>query len=444
MKVKFCVILLLVYSTCFAGGWDNSLIGARSAGLGTAFAGIADNASAIYYNSAGLSFAEARAQFILCGKSLFPTHTYVSPNGEKVTSEIQATLVELFTYYRVNDRWTLGFGMFTPYAGGGVKWPEEEIGYSIEGYIGTIALSPTISLKLFHDLSVGFNVNYYYIVSRQTINDPYGVYIKDRFEMPGDFDPALLKVEDFYLNADEKGTEYAFTGSLFYKPNNKFSFGLTYHGPTNVHLNGTSKIDGNAVYDILPPFLSIPIQMNGSYESSTSFYLPASYALGISYRIKPKLLIAAEYDYYFWSELRYVEKLNSSVPIFIDGIPLEESGMLPDGEESLIWAYQEPLGFNDSYYLKFGAEYLYSERLTLRFGTSYDNGKVSKDAFSFTNIDVTKLNFTAGLGYNLGMFDINFAGFIQIGNEEKVPANPNDETYDLDSVGILASIVSSL
>lgn len=410
MRVKTFMLALLIYSSAMAGGWDNSLIGARSAGLGTAFVGIANNATAIYYNSAGLAYIEPRAQFIICGKQYHPTHTYVNPTGKKITSKIDATLVELFTYYRFSDRVTLGFGLFTPYAGGGIKWSEKDLGYSLKGSIGTIALSPTLTYKLFPDLAIGLNFNYLYFVSTQSINDPNRV-----FTPPGGFPSGYLEK----LDADEKGSEHTFTISIFYRPNNTASMGFTYHGPTEVDLAGKSNIKVS-----IP---GTPLSFEKSCDSFTYFYLPQSYAFGFCYRLKPKLLIATEIDYFLWSKLRSVKKVVKNTPPA--GLDIE---------------YNESLGFNNSYYLKFGAEYLYSEKITLRFGTSYDNGKVSKEAYSITNIDVTKINFLAGLGYNMGIFNINIAGFYSIGREESVPATPNDEKYDLDSVGILASIVSDL
>lgn len=444
MRMKAFMLMCLIHTSVFAGGWDNSLIGARSAGLGTAFVGVANNATAIYYNTAGLAFAEPRAQVIICGKSYHPTHTYVSSTGKKVTSDISAQLVELFTYYHLNERWTLGFGMFTPYAGGGMKWTEDEIGYSIDGAMGTVSLSPTLTLKLFPDLAIGMNYNYYYVVSTQKVHDPTGEYIIDRFELPGGlFAPENLTIENFKLNANENGYEHSYTGSIFYKPNDKFSFGFTYHGPMQVNITGMSQVDGVAQY-IQFPIPPINITFKGDYESGTRFYIPASYAVGVSYRIQPKLLVAAEYDYYLWSKLKSVDKINTNMPVFINGIPIEETGLLPEEADVNDWIYSEPLGFNNSYYIKFGTEFTYSEKLTLRLGTSYDNGRVTKEAYSITNIDVTKLNFLAGFGYKLGSFDFNVAGFIQIGREERVSVSQGDEKYDLDTMGILASIVSNL
>ncbi len=456
MKLGNITLILLFGTSVYAGGWDNSLIGARSAGMGTAFVGIADDASAIYYNAAGLAYAEPRAQFILCGKSYYPTHTFINSAGDKATSEIQATLFEMFTYYHVNERWTLAFGMYTPYAGGGMKWSREKIGYEINGAIGTISFTPTIALKVLPNLSMGLNLNYYHIISHQKVYDPSGGYIMERFELPGGFfEKKNLNVHDFHLNADEKGYEYTFSGSLFYKPNNVFAFGFTYHGKTNVHIKGISKIDGQAEYELLP-LPPIPITFLGDYPSGTRFHLPASYALGLSYRILPKVTLSAEYDYYYWSKLRNVEKINENLPVFISGekinenlpvfisgMPLKDTGLLPPDSDDIDWIYDEPLGFNNSYYLKLGAEYSYTEKMTLRFGTSYDSGKVSQEAYSITNIDVIKYNFLAGIGYKIGMFDFNIAGFVQIGKQEKVHALPFDEKYDLDSMGILASFESS-
>ncbi|MFQ6038753.1 MAG: hypothetical protein ACE5LV_09065, partial [Candidatus Aminicenantales bacterium] len=56
-KGVFSAIAILgLASGLLGGGWNNTLMGARAIALGAAFAGLADDPSAVYYNPAGLVF----------------------------------------------------------------------------------------------------------------------------------------------------------------------------------------------------------------------------------------------------------------------------------------------------------------------------------------------------------------------------------------------------
>jgi len=54
MKKVIAGALLLLIGSLYAGGWDNEVMGVRQLGMGSIFAGIADDATAIFYNPAGI------------------------------------------------------------------------------------------------------------------------------------------------------------------------------------------------------------------------------------------------------------------------------------------------------------------------------------------------------------------------------------------------------
>ena len=60
---SFVLVLIFISGCLFAGGWNNTLMGCRAVALGAAFAAIADDPSAIYYNPAGMVFQE-KLQFL--------------------------------------------------------------------------------------------------------------------------------------------------------------------------------------------------------------------------------------------------------------------------------------------------------------------------------------------------------------------------------------------
>jgi long-chain fatty acid transport protein len=81
MKVKLILSVMAVSILCptlWGGGWNNTLMGARAIAMGAAFAGVADDPSAIYYNPAGLAFQNSRFNLSIDGFYIMPTHEYVS------------------------------------------------------------------------------------------------------------------------------------------------------------------------------------------------------------------------------------------------------------------------------------------------------------------------------------------------------------------------------
>ena len=51
-------IVFVSAETCMGGGFDNGIIGPRGSSMGTAFAGLADDPTAIFYNPAGVALLE--------------------------------------------------------------------------------------------------------------------------------------------------------------------------------------------------------------------------------------------------------------------------------------------------------------------------------------------------------------------------------------------------
>jgi len=388
MKQK-TLILLLGLSLCvigegFAGGWDNSLIGARPAGMAAAFVGLADDANAIFYNPAGLIFTTVDGGLIVCAKRYFPVHTYVNTAAKKSISENPANLFEVFTYYRFSPRLIMGLGAYTPYAGGGIKWSKEDIGFDLEGDIGVLALSPTFAYQLSRTIAFGLNINGYYIVSHQKLHQP----------------PTLI-------DAEENDYVVSYSASLFFKPNKKWSFGITYHGPSDVHLRGNTATSEIKV------------------DSETNFYLPYSLSTGLAFRASRKLTLVAEYDFFHWSELDTLEKIIH----------------FPEPLGDIV--HYERLGFRNSYYLKIGSEIHLNDSWTLRLGFSYDRGAVPKETLSLTNIDVDKFNYLGGISYHWDGYDLNVAAFYAKGKEQRVPISNNmtmPGNFNLEARGILLSI----
>jgi long-chain fatty acid transport protein len=397
MKRKTVLSLCaIVVFTCglWGGGWNNTLMGARALAMGAAFAGLADDASAIYYNPAGLAFQDNRFNLTIDGFYVWPTHEYVTPTGNRVESHYNASIPQLFFTYQTSERLTIGFGAYSPYAGGGVDWKADQLGVPLKSYLGVLSLTPSLSYQLNEQLSVGFNLNYYYsVLEVDTIADPFGP-----------------------MKADESGSSLSAGLGLMYRPSERASFGLSIRGPAKMKLSGTTSISTYA-----PGFGTINLNL----DSETSFNLPWDLELGFSYRMSDSFLLTTSAQYTMWSTL---DKVNKT----IKGIPnMDQSTEMSTYDLNV----SEELDFKNILVVRVGMEYLLPSGLALRGGMGIDRAATPVETLSIDNIDVDKFTLLGGIGYRAGRMSIDFAFVRAFGKEREKTVSrfgiPLMERYNL-------------
>jgi len=388
---------LVVSTPGFTSGWDNSLVGARAGGMGSAFAGLADDATAIFYNPGGLAFTGDKGEIIVVAKQYWPEHYYTPFGGDETVSRNPTFLPEFFAYTRLGERFTLGLGAYTPYAGGGIEWMADDVGIHVDGSIHIISVTPTASYKINDWLAIGLNLNGYFGRSDQSYEDPNAGYA----------DPSAF-------SSDEDDFSLAVSSGIFVKPGDRWSAGLTWHGPSDMNLTGKTDLE--------------TMVFQGTFDSETSFSLPCWTALGGAFHISDKWRVVGEWDWFNWSEMDALTKTIKDTPF----------GDLT--EEQLT-------GFNDGYYLQFGTEYDISDTWTIRGGASYERKAVRADYLSLTNIDVSKRHLFAGVSYHMKQWSFDLGGFYSMGQEMSTPQDSEivgrfnlPGTYNIDAAGLLFSV----
>ncbi len=391
--ISLCAILFCACGL-WGGGWNNTLMGARAIAMGAAFAGLADDASAIYYNPAGLVFQENRLNLTIDGFYVWPTHEYVTPSGTRVESQYNASIPQLFFTYQTNERLTIGLGVYIPYAGGGVDWKEDQLGVPLKSHLGVVSVTPTLSYQLNEQLSVGFNLNYYYsTLEVDTIADTFGP-----------------------MKADESGSALTAGLGLMYRPSERASFGLSIRGPAKMNLSGTTSISTYA------PGFGI---VNLNLDSETSFNLPWDIEMGFAYKLSDSLLFTSSAQYTMWSALDTVDKT-------IKGIPsVDQPTAMTTYDLNVI----EKLNFHDILIVRAGMEYLLPSGLALRGGMGIDRAATPVETLSINNIDVDKFTLLGGIGYRTGRMSIDFAFVRGFGKEREKTVSqfgiPLMERYNL-------------
>jgi long-chain fatty acid transport protein len=367
MKKGFIFIasFLLGFVSLWAGGWNNTLMGCRAISMGGAFSGVADDPSAIFFNPAGIVFQKQNFNLSIDGFYVWPTHEYTLPTGKKAQSKYNSPLPQIFMTYRMSDKVTLGFGVFVPYAGGGVDWKKEELGTPFKSTLGIYSLTPSLAYQVSEKLSLGFVLNFY-----------RGVLSVDT-EM-GSFGP---------MSEEENGSALSAGFGLMYKPTEKIGLGFSLRGPATLKISGTTSINfGTMKLDL---------------DSDTTFNLPWDLEVGFSYRFTESFLFSTSAEYTMWSTLDKVKKTIKDVPL--------------SGDMNV----DEVMDFENILILRAGFEYLLPQGVFLRAGVGLDQSATPDSALNINNIDVDKVTLLGGIGYKAGKMQIDAAYAYALGKERQ-------------------------
>jgi long-chain fatty acid transport protein len=363
-------------------------MGIRALGIGAAFVGLADDPSGIYYNPAGLILQKQRLNFSLNGVYIMPTHQYTVENIISAQSQKNTGIPQFFITYKVSEKMTLGFGMFVPYAGGGVEWSAEDIGSPMSSHLGVISYTPSLSYKINDKFSLGLNINIY----------------KGEFELTADTD---LMAD---LKTEEGGSSLSASLGLMYKPSDRWQLGLSVRGPAKMTLMGTTLFT-----------VSVPEVGNVRFgsDSETKFNLPWDIELGFMYKFSDRFILSTSAQYTLWSTLDKVTKTFKNIPGIGDVVEAEE------------------MNFQDILIMRLGLEYMIPAGVFLRGGLGFDRAATPPENLSINNIDVDKFTILGGIGYRSGSMEINFVYVYARGKEtEKTNTDfgfPLTESYNLNA-----------
>jgi long-chain fatty acid transport protein len=241
---------------------------------GNAFAATADNASAVYYNPAGITQLEG--QHLQVGAYFLSTGVdYTSPGGQKARTD--SSLRPVPQVYYVNSLGkspiSVGLGMYVPY-GLALDWGEDNPFRSLvqKGELLYLSFNPVVAVALHPALSVGAGPTINYSEASLT----RGIFASgDRFKFEGD------------------GLDYGFNAGVRWAPHAKWALGANYRSLTTIDYEGTTKID-------------IPGMPRLEGQSRAEIRFPQFAVAGVSYRPTKDWNFEVNLDWTDWDNLNEI------------------------------------------------------------------------------------------------------------------------------------------
>lgn len=258
--------LLLLSESVFGAGFRLPNQDAYATSRGSAFVATADNASAVYYNPAGLGQLEKEELRMGSYQINFGIEAEISGTEYENNNKWQAA--PQFFYANPGDRFSWGVGLYAP-VGLGNEWPSTTPFRTIteKAKIDYVTLSPVGSFKLSEELSIGFGLTYNY--TKLDIRQGIGLAPGDR------------------ISVRARDTGFGYLASALWQPHEKHSFGVTYRGSVTHEYEGVSNVS------LAPGELSTRLELE----------LPDLLLTGYSYRPDLRTNIEVNIEWGGWSNV---------------------------------------------------------------------------------------------------------------------------------------------
>jgi len=272
LKYLMAFLLLVGFSTgeVLAGGLYIPEQGAKAVGMGNAFTAVADDASAIWFNPAGIAFQEGLV--VTLGTDFIePNTTYAPPAGGASIRPKSETFVIPHAYISYNSKSlpvALGLGINSPF---GLKtdWTDAGVPFDTAGkvtlsQVELLHYNPTLAYKINDQLSIAAGVSYYSLV---------------KFT----FDNSLL------TQHHTKGDGWGGNVGLLFK-GDQFNLGATYRSRVKVDARGTATGIG-------------ALAAAGSTSVNTSAMLPDMISVGLAFKPNEQWVLSGNVDWVNWKTL---------------------------------------------------------------------------------------------------------------------------------------------
>ncbi|WP_159811828.1 OmpP1/FadL family transporter [Pseudomonas sp. 18058] len=369
-------LLILALAGCsgqaLAGGIQLYEAGQEGAGLANAgSAAQATDPSVMMNNPAGIAALKG-TQVSLTGQALFGgikfdrdgNNDFSGNEGGNPLPFLPGT--SLFISHEVNDRASIGFGMYGNF-GLSVKYDDDWAGryFTQESTLIGISLQPTFAYKITDDLSMGIGPRLV-----------YGYYY------------TKIAIDN---NALLPGTPFQQDGNVQYKDTDTgtgINLGLRYQldPRTTVGLAYTSKVklefkDSPSVHGIRNPLLNFAFSRANVDDLEIDMNIPQTATLSVAHQLNEQWTLLGSVDWQDWSDFADI------------GVSVDTAG--GDVSRSVNRKYQ------DTWHLSLGAQNQLTPKLRWNMGVGYDSSAVKDKDRTVDNPMAEAWRLATGVSYKM-------------------------------------------
>ncbi len=359
---RFFILFFLLPFIGKAQGFQVNLQGQVQQGMGGAGTALMQDASSLFFNPGGASFVNGNS--IIAGVTpTFARGAFMDANTHIVsrTNSPVSTPFAAYGLFEIKDssKLKLGLAVYTPF-GSTVQWEDKWTGrFALTRLeLRAIFFQPTISYKITKKLGIGAGF----------------VYANGKVNLQKDI--PLIDANGNYGHAELNGkaSGYGFNAGVYFQPIEKLSIGLTYRSKINMQVK-----DGQATFTV--PGSVADKFPSGKFKSKLP--LPSVLTLGLAYKATDKLSFALDINYVGWKAY--------------DTLSFDYE----NNTESLIDTKSARM-YKNTFAFRGGAQYKINKNFAARLGLAYGMTPVQNGFVTPETPDANRVNYTAGIGYQLG------------------------------------------
>lgn len=378
------MMILLTVCASLGNGLSLNSPGPKGLGMGGAIIGLADDYTAVYWNPAGV--------VQLKGPQIGAFVTDVIPMASYKMKELGIDTKTKFNNYispaimgyipLMSNDLSIGLGVYVP-SGIGAEWDGNDLkllsgsrAFDWKSKVGVFHFAPVVAYRFSDMLSAG-----------AALNISYGMFDMKR---PMGSGQTLGQY-------DESSTGTGFGGSLglLFRPADIISLGLSFKTENKI------KFSGDANYSALAAAGA------ASSEFDRDLAWPMWFGGGIAFRPYFGLVITADAQWSNWSATQNEIVTNYKNAVW-------QQMIVAPGENKI------EMKWKDAVQIRFGAQYEFTNDLTLRIGYYNDPAPAPDETLNILFPSITYTGFTFGGTYKMGVIDIDFGAEYLIGAEREI------------------------
>ena len=363
VSLKLIPALMLVAFSGAASASGFQLMEQNASGIGNAYAGsaaVADNASTIFFNPAGMTQLQAR-EFSVGISAVDPSFTFdnkgsnvgfLAGTGDGGNAGGWAFIPNGYLSWAINKDLYVGIGFGAPF-GLKTEYDDRWLGaaQSTKFEVKTYNINPSIAYRVNDKVSLGAGLSW------QHLNAEY-------VRKAGVATNGLSHI-DSKMNLEDSAWGWNLGALFTLSPSTKV--GLSYRSEMKYHTDGDVKLsdDGTGIGSATATAL---VAGGRASDLKAKLTLPDTFIMSVSQKLSDKWEMLGDISWTGWSSIPKVDIMRTSGVL---------SGQVAQTLDTK---------FDDTWRVALGANYQYNDAWKLKFGVAYDQTPVPNAAYRLVSL----------------------------------------------------------